>query len=149
MNPKMARWIATCGPFGYMSIAPGTTGSLIGILFVLHHQLLLSVILWVLMLGLAIWTSHLTSFELNQKDPQQVIIDEVCGIMTTFLFVFVYNWQRLLAGFIAFRLFDIFKPQPVRYMEKLPGGFGIVLDDVVAGIYANILLQLLIRYAHL
>ena len=141
--------MATCGPFGHMSIAPGTLGSLIGILFILHHHLLLSVVLWAAMLGLAIWASHITSLDLNQKDPQQIIIDEVCGIMTTFLFIPVYNWQRLLIGFIAFRLLDIFKPQPVRYMEKLPGGFGIVLDDVMAGVYANILLQLLIRYAHL
>ncbi|HZQ19292.1 MAG TPA: phosphatidylglycerophosphatase A [Terriglobales bacterium] len=79
------------------------------------------------------------------KDPQFVVIDEVAGQWITFLFVPV-SWKTLLAGFILFRGFDIVKPPPVRQLEKLPGGSGIVLDDVAAGIFALIVMQLLLHF---
>jgi phosphatidylglycerophosphatase A len=78
------------------------------------------------------------------KDPQFVVIDEVAGQWITFLLAPV-AWKTLLAGFILFRGFDIVKPPPVRQLEKLPWGTGIVLDDVAAGLYAFIVMQLLLR----
>lgn len=79
------------------------------------------------------------------KDPQFVVIDEVAGQWITLLFAPV-SWKTLLAGFILFRGFDIVKPPPVRQLEKLPGGTGIVLDDVAAGILALIVMQLLLHF---
>lgn len=79
------------------------------------------------------------------KDPQFVVIDEVAGQWITLLFVSV-TWKTLLAGFILFRGFDILKPPPVRQLEKLPAGIGIVLDDVGAGVYAFIVMQLLLHF---
>ncbi len=79
------------------------------------------------------------------KDPQFVVIDEVAGQWITLLFVPV-AWKTLLAGFILFRGFDIVKPPPVRQLERLPEGTGIVVDDVAAGIYALGVLQLLIHF---
>ena len=79
------------------------------------------------------------------KDPQFVVIDEVAGQWITFLFV-PMSWKTLFAGFILFRGFDIVKPPPVRQLEKLPGGSGIVLDDVAAGGYALIVMQLLLHF---
>ena len=150
MKNKFAHWIATCGPVGYLKFAPGTVGSLCGIPLVLTYRYspLFSLLLLGCLLSIAVWSSSVTSKELGEKDPSVVVIDEVCGIMITFLFV-PLSWVSLLIGFLAFRFFDILKPQPVRYLERFPDGFGIVLDDAMAGIYANIVLQLLIRYAHL
>jgi len=78
------------------------------------------------------------------KDPQFVVIDEVAGQLIALIAV-PLAWQTFLAGFILFRAFDIVKPPPVRQLEKLPEGTGIVLDDVAAGIYALIVMQLLLR----
>jgi phosphatidylglycerophosphatase A len=79
------------------------------------------------------------------KDPQFVVIDEVAGQWITLLFAPV-AWKTMLAGFILFRAFDIVKPPPVRQLERLPEGTGIVVDDVAAGIYALAVLQLLIHF---
>lgn len=80
----------------------------------------------------------------NTKDPQFVVIDEVAGQLIAVIAV-PLAWKTFLAGFILFRAFDIVKPPPVRQLEKLPEGIGIVLDDVAAGIYALVIMQLLLR----
>jgi phosphatidylglycerophosphatase A len=81
----------------------------------------------------------------GKKDPGLVVIDEVAGQWITLLFV-PLTWKTLLAGFILFRGFDIMKPPPVRQLENLPEGTGIVVDDVAAGIYALIVMQLLLHF---
>jgi len=78
------------------------------------------------------------------KDPQFVVIDEVAGQLIALIAV-PFAWKTFLAGFILFRVFDVLKPPPVRQLEKLPNGTGIVLDDVAAGIYALLVMQLLLR----
>ena len=79
------------------------------------------------------------------KDPQFVVIDEVAGQLIALIAV-PLAWKTFLAGFILFRVFDIIKPPPVRQLERLPEGTGIVLDDVAAGIYALIVMQILLRF---
>ena len=74
-------------------------------------------------------------------DPSFVVIDEVAGQLIT-LFLLPFSWKILIAGFILFRVFDVIKPFPARRAEKLHGGWGIMMDDVLAGLYGNILLQL-------
>ena len=81
----------------------------------------------------------------GKKDPQHVVIDEVAGQLLT-LVACPIVWQALLAGFILFRAFDIVKPPPVRSLERLPEGTGIVVDDLGAGIYGLIVLQLLLHF---
>ena len=83
------------------------------------------------------------------KDPQWVVIDEVSGqLITYYLFFWVtpLNWKSWLLGFILFRLFDIWKPFPSRQLEQLPGGWGIMADDWMAGIYAAIVLQVALHF---
>jgi phosphatidylglycerophosphatase A len=82
---------------------------------------------------------------LGKKDPSNVVIDEVAGQMVTFVFV-PLNWRCLLAGLILFRVFDIVKPFPVRRLERLPEGTGIMLDDIGAGLYALLIMQLLLHF---
>ena len=86
-----------------------------------------------------------TAHAAGKEDPGFVVIDEVAGQWITLLFVPV-AWKTLLAGFILFRAFDIVKPPPVRQLERLPEGTGIVVDDVGAGIYAFIVMQLLLHF---
>ncbi len=81
----------------------------------------------------------------GRKDPSHVVIDEVAGQLLTLVLCPIV-WQALLAGFILFRAFDIVKPPPVRSLERLPEGTGIVVDDLGAGIYALIVLQLLLHF---
>jgi phosphatidylglycerophosphatase A len=83
--------------------------------------------------------------ELGRKDPGCVVIDEVAGQLITLIAVPV-SWKTLLAGFILFRAFDTTKPPPVRQLERLPEGTGIVVDDIGAGIYALVVMQVLLHY---
>jgi phosphatidylglycerophosphatase A len=94
------------------------------------------------LLGIPAATQVARSF--GKKDPQFVVIDEVAGQLITLIAVPV-TWKTFLAGFILFRAFDIVKPPPIRQLEKLPGGTGIVLDDVAAGLYALAVMQILLR----
>jgi phosphatidylglycerophosphatase A len=81
---------------------------------------------------------------LKQKDPGQIVIDEIAGLMVTFAGL-PFNLKTALAGFIIFRVFDILKPFPIRILERrVGGGTGVVLDDVLAGVYGNLILRLVI-----
>jgi phosphatidylglycerophosphatase A len=81
----------------------------------------------------------------GRKDPQHVVIDEVAGQLITLIGA-PFHWKAMLIGLILFRVFDMWKPSPVRNLEKLPDGTGIVLDDVAAGLYGLIGMQLLVRF---
>ncbi len=151
MKRNIAHWIATCGPIGEMPVAPGTFGSLVAVpLIVLTtgHSILFFLTLVVLIV-IGIWSSSVAVRDFGQQDPGNVVIDEVCGMMISFLLVPSVDWKVLIAGFIGFRFFDIVKPLPIRLFERFPSGYGIVLDDLAAGLYTNLILQVLTRYAHL
>ena len=145
---RLAVTIATWFGCGYFPWGPGTIGALAGLLIAmaLHSYLgagrlgLLAAIL--VLLAPAIWASTNTARIVAKSDPGIVVVDEVLGQWTTLLGAAVFNWKALLAGFILFRVFDIWKPWPVRQFEKLPGGTGIVADDLAAGIYAALILYI-------
>ncbi|HEX8796466.1 MAG TPA: phosphatidylglycerophosphatase A [Polyangiaceae bacterium] len=82
-----------------------------------------------------VWAASVVAKQLSAKDPQVVVIDEVAGFLVTMVPVRIVSWQAVLSGFVLFRLLDSLKPWPIRRAEKLPGGWGIVLDDVVAGVF--------------
>jgi len=132
-----------CGS-GYAPVAPGTAGTAVGIIiFFLLSSLPLSLYLLttVAFTFAAIWCAHQAALILQMKDPPPVVIDEIAGYLVT-MASFPVTWQYVAAGFVLFRLFDIVKPFPARWIDqKVGGGYGIVLDDVAAGIYANIVLQ--------
>jgi phosphatidylglycerophosphatase A len=92
--------------------------------------------------AIGIPASTIVSRQSGLKDPSQVIIDEVSGQSIALLFAPILNWKYALASFILFRAFDIVKPPPVRQLERLPEGWGIMMDDVAAGVLALILLQI-------
>ncbi|MEP6848432.1 MAG: phosphatidylglycerophosphatase A [Acidobacteriota bacterium] len=101
----------------------------------------LIVILFVLLCLIGIWASGRSAPIFGNADPSQAVIDEVMGQLLVFFFApFGISWPFILAGFLLFRLFDIWKPYPIRALEVLPGGLGICADDLVAGVYAGVCL---------
>jgi phosphatidylglycerophosphatase A len=87
-----------------------------------------------------IWAADWTAKKSGKKDPSLVVVDEVIGQWVTLAGAATLNWKSWLAAFLLFRAFDIWKPVPVRQFEKLPGGYGIVADDVMAGVYGALVL---------
>ncbi len=131
---------------GYFPVAPGTIGSLVGILacfFLQGIPFITYAIVTILMLIAGIFISGAAERVFQAKDSSHIVLDEIAGVFVTFIFL-PKGVTFLLAGFIAFRFFDILKPFPIRLIdEKLNGGWGIMLDDVLAGVYANILIRLI------
>jgi phosphatidylglycerophosphatase A len=141
----LARVLATWFGCGYAPKGPGTAGSL-GALVVawpLRHQApWFFAALALIFLAPAIWSAGSTAMQVNKKDPQIVVIDEVVGQWIALAGALAYSPIAWIAAFLLFRTFDIWKPWPTRKLEQLPGGTGIVLDDVMAGIYAALVLYL-------
>jgi len=143
-------WIATGLGSGLVPFAPGTAGSAVAVgLFWLTT---LPGLVWLPPLAFAglvlvgFWSAAAAARRLGQKDPGAVVIDEFAGQFLALL-ALPHSWPVLAAGFVLFRLFDIVKPPPARRFEALPGATGIMIDDLVAGLYANLLLQLAVRLA--
>lgn len=140
------KYIATLGFIGYIPYAPGTFGSAAGLLlvFLLRPEDINLLIIFLPLLFLGTITAHNTE-KLLGKDSGHIVIDELCGYLISVLFV-PKTPGYLLAAFILFRAFDILKPPPIRKIEEtVPGGAGIMLDDVLAGVYANVCLQVWMR----
>jgi phosphatidylglycerophosphatase A len=151
--PLWASLTATFFGIGYMRPGPGTWGSGVTVLswWALTHAtpptlqpwVALAVAVFVVLIGIPAATQ--VSRASASKDPQFVVIDEVAGQLIALIAAPV-TWKTLLAGFILFRGFDIVKPPPVRQLERLSEGSGIVLDDVAAGLYALAIMQLLLHF---
>jgi phosphatidylglycerophosphatase A len=144
---RVAYALATWFGCGRSSVAPGTAGSLAAVALAALAEHFLGWPPWsmavaaVAALPLAVWASHRAAADAGIEDPPFVVIDEVVGQWATLAGATATNWKALLAGFLLFRLFDIWKPAPVRQLEKLRGGVGIVADDVMAGIYGALVLH--------
>ena len=146
---KPAWLLATWFGCGYSPIAPGTVGSLAAVVIAwLSWRGGLTNSLgnfWFLGLSLvflhpAILSAGMVASESGRKDPQIVVIDEVVGQWLTLAGARHFNWLTFVLAFALFRLFDIWKPPPIRLIERIPGGAGIVLDDMMAGVYGALVL---------
>lgn len=142
IEKNFLRVVAAVG-VGYLKPVPGTYGSLVGLLiipFIAHDPLLhLTVLLlFILLAYLSIPKIGLK----DEEDPLEIVIDEVCGILLAFLSIPI-TWQSLAAGFVLFRIFDVTKVFPIRWLEKRKGVHGILLDDVGAGVYTWLALKIL------
>ena len=145
---RLALGLATWFGCGYFPWGPGTVGSAVAVIIAFFlHTAFGGGRLWLLVLVLvlvapAIWASTRTAQILNSADPGSVVVDEVLGQWVTLLGSTVFLWKTVLAAFLVFRLLDIWKPWPIRSFENLPGGFGIVADDLAAGLYGALILYL-------
>ncbi|MBI3314161.1 MAG: CDP-diacylglycerol--glycerol-3-phosphate 3-phosphatidyltransferase [Candidatus Omnitrophica bacterium] len=139
---EFARFTSAAG-VGMIPYMPGTWGSLLGLIVAVFVQfnLFLYVAVFALLILIGWWA--VSKLDLSaDKDPFFVVMDEVCGIMVA-LFMIPTHFYSLLVGFVLFRLFDVFKPYPIRKLEALPGYWGILCDDLGAGVYTWIILQIL------
>jgi phosphatidylglycerophosphatase A len=139
--------VATVGGVGYAPVAPGTFGSAAGLL-----------VWWLLPASAAVqaaaiaaifvagsWSGNIAERHFGRTDPGQVVIDEVMGMLIT-LFLNPVSWRGALAGFLLFRVFDVIKPYPANRLEQLHGGIGVMADDGMAAVYANLVLRAALRW---
>lgn len=135
---------------GYLPVMPGTFASLAGIfIFILvKNNLFLYTILTAVLIILGFLVSGRAEKLFNKKDPKYVVIDEVCGMLLSLLLI-PYSLKLLITAFVLFRILDIFKPYPIYRIQKLKGSAGIMADDIIAGLYVNIILQFVLRFTSL
>lgn len=137
MGPKLSLWLATCFNIGKLPLAPGTWGSVFAL--ILWFSIIDSIdkytffFLTIILFGLGVFISTIALRYYDHDDPQQIVIDEFVGQWITLLFI-QKSIVLGLTGFILFRIFDIWKPWIIGKMDKISGGWGIMLDDVAAGI---------------
>jgi phosphatidylglycerophosphatase A len=136
---------ATAFGVGYAPVAPGTFGSLVGLLvwWLLPQTAVAQVAAVVVVFFVGAWSGTHAEQHFNRTDPGPVVIDEVLGILITMLFNPV-GWQGAVIGFLLFRVADIIKPYPANRLEELHGGFGIMADDGMAAVYSNLALRLVV-----
>ena len=153
---------------GYLPLAPGTWGAMVGVGIYLLFGLIESnvsesfgakgwtqaqitawihagnLLVFLIFNLLGIWAADRATILFKTKDPSQAVVDEVIGQIIVFLFIpFSVHWTYILAGFLLFRLFDIWKPYPIDSLQNLPAGIGVCADDILAGVYGGICLALL------
>ena len=155
----MKRLFTSCFGLGFMPVAPGTWGSVpVAVIFAILAYLQTSpVVISLVMLALALIGSVVCVLfapsviaKVGKKDPGEIVADEFAGQAVTFLYLGTIARDQVftaaLIGFFVFRLFDILKPWPIHKLEKLPQGWGILADDLLAGVYAAIVLQIALRW---
>ena len=142
--------IATCG-VGYLPLAPGTFGSLISVavfLLLVPIGTGTMLVMIVAVTAAGIWAGSRTEEISGRKDPGKVVVDEVAGQLIALLPLAIFAYWSIWAvivSFILFRFFDIVKPYPANRLQELHGGIGIMLDDLIAGVYAAVVISILIK----
>ena len=142
---NLALFIATLGPIGKSFPAPGTVGSAIAVFFayfILQAGFFAMAAATLIVVIVGVWAANIYEAESGKKDASEVIIDEVAGQWSVLL-ITPLSPIGFLAAFLLFRLFDITKPFPVKQVESLPGGFGVMADDIAAGFIAGFVMILL------
>lgn len=140
----LSSWFGT----GLFPKVPGTAGTLAAIPMALvmnHLGPFFGAIFLVIFILAAVWSSGITERLMGQDDPKEVVIDEVAGFLLT-IYLLPLSWLSIALGFIMFRFFDILKPFPIRRLERIGGGTGIVIDDLVAGVYASLSINILFLF---
>jgi phosphatidylglycerophosphatase A len=140
----LLKHIATLGPIGYLPVAPGTWGSLAALLIYsfLKPSVSIHALFVLLIIPVGVAASSYAERAFGHKDSRHIVIDEACGFLVSVLFI-PFSIGYVFAAFFLFRVFDILKPFPIRKIETtFSDGLGVMADDIVAGIYANIVLQI-------
>ncbi|MFA5059896.1 MAG: phosphatidylglycerophosphatase A [Candidatus Omnitrophota bacterium] len=142
MSNNLVKIISTFFYMGYFPGAPGSMASIAGVLIfmILFDSIVLYLLCLSVVMAAGIWASGKMEKLAGKKDPSCVVIDEVAGILIAF-FLLPAQWPVIITAFFVFRAFDMFKIYPINRFEKLPGSWGIMMDDVVAGLYTNIVVH--------
>ena len=135
---KIAFFIWTAGFAGLVPVAPGTAGSVVGLVLLILVRAAkndwIEALVLVVVVVVGTWSASVAERHYRREDPGEVVVDEVAGMMLTLLWL-PSGWIPFLIGCLAFRFFDIVKPFPARLAERMPGGWGVMADDLVAGLY--------------
>ncbi len=147
-NPIL-KLIGTSLYTGFIPIGPGAFGSILAIpvIFLLSKTPHIYLIVTLAICIIGVISAHHLGKVWQKKDDQRITIDEFAGMMVTLLFLKAY-WWLVIIGFVLFRFFDIIKPLFIRSVERVSGGFGVMLDDIVSGIIANLILRLILLIVH-
>ena len=149
MNRKLILFFATGAGVGFLPGMPGTYGTAVAVLLyaAVEHLPAWHFFLFTITFSLfSVWVAGFAENIFAQHDSQKIVIDEIAGYLVTMLFI-PFAWKYAIAGFILFRLFDILKPWPIRLIDqKWKGGWGVVGDDLLAGVFGNLGMQILIKY---
>lgn len=139
----LVKLLSTFFYIGYFPIAPGSAASAVGILicYLLKDSLLIWGVVFVMITVLGFMAAGKMEELVGEKDPSCVVIDEVSGVMIAF-FLLPFKWPVVVSAFFLFRAFDMFKIYPSNRLESLPGAAGIMTDDIMAGIYTNVVMQI-------
>jgi phosphatidylglycerophosphatase A len=142
---RLAVFVATVAYCGYFPIAPGTVGSAAGLIVYLlvwwAQSPVVEVGLIVALFAAGVWAGTTAERYFGGIDPGPIVIDEVVGMLMTLAFIPV-GWSGAIAGFVLFRIYDVIKPYPAGRFERLHGGLGVMADDAMAAVYANISLRI-------
>ena len=144
----MVKLLSTFFFIGYFPKAPGSAATLAGMIigYCLKDYPVFYVLTFLVITILGFWSAGKMEKFVGEKDPSCVVIDEVTGVMIAF-FMLPWNWSIVWTAFFLFRAFDMFKIYPANKFESLPGAIGVMMDDVIAGIYTNITMQIAIFLA--
>jgi phosphatidylglycerophosphatase A len=152
LMPAVIQFFATGAFSGYSPVAPGTAGSLVGALLLwgllaepMNARPLIAIVLYAAAFAIACWIAGRAEKIFEEHDSSRIVIDEVLGMVAT-MFLNPGSLKYLAIGFLIFRFFDIIKPFPANSIDRrVGGGFGVMLDDLVAAVYANLTLRILTR----
>lgn len=149
LGTRLGLAVATSLGVGYVPVASGTFGSAAGLALwaMLPSTLIVQAAAIVVLVVAGSWAGSVAERYFGRTDPGEVVVDEVMGMLLT-LFLTGVGWTGAVAGFFLFRIFDIIKPFPARRLERLPGGVGVMADDAMAAIYANVALRALLALGH-
>ena len=143
---NFTKYFATLFGIGFIPLAPGTFGSLFAILiwyvFIDLFSIFYFIALFMTVLSVSFYLTDIYLDNYKKKDPSEVIVDEFLGQSIPLLFIVNFNIYEVLIAFVTFRFFDIYKIYPINKIEDLKGSYGVILDDIVAGIYSLIILML-------
>ncbi len=142
MPLKLAQAFATFFGVGYFPLCPGSAASVIGLVlaYFLAPAKALSIVVFLTVTLVGFVSSDVVEKNLNRKDPSLIVIDEVAGILLAFFYL-PFTWDVMFTGFFLFRAFDMFKIYPIDRLENISGGAGVMLDDLLAGLYTNLTMQ--------
>lgn len=145
---RLAVFVATVGYCGYFPFAPGTVGSAAGLVFYAlvwwTGSTVVEISLIAGLFAIGVWAGTTAERYFGGVDPGPIVLDEVVGMLITLAFIPGIGWSGALAGFVLFRIADIIKPFPAGRFEQLHGGLGVMADDAMAAVYANIVLRCLL-----
>ena len=148
LRVELSEWLATCFKIGHLPIAPGTWGSLAAIigwwLWLQYLDPLVFIVLIIAIFTIGVFATNTIIDHTGEKDPSRVIIDEVAGQWLGLL-ILPDGMLYIAGAFVLFRFLDIFKPWPIRQMEQFPKGWGVMLDDILAGLLTLGLIQVVSR----